>query len=208
MRILATGAHFDDVELGCGGSLMKWKGEGHQIFIYVATHSGYDDPEGRAVRDRDVARTEGVAAAAMLGADLLEGGGPTLKLQFGEALNTDVTLVVSRIEPDLVLTHWSGDVHHDHKALNSSVVHCCRHVQRLLTYRSNWYESGRHFDPRYCVDISKNMQQKIELIERYASENGRTGGKWCDYARVQARTLGLANGVEFAEGFEMLKWLE
>jgi LmbE family N-acetylglucosaminyl deacetylase len=50
MNILALGAHSDDIELGCGGSLARYASLGHNIYLYVATKSGYSDSEGNLIR--------------------------------------------------------------------------------------------------------------------------------------------------------------
>lgn len=207
-RVLAIGAHFDDVELGCGGSLLRWKEQGWEISVFTATHSGYADPEGNVIRSSDVARAEGVAAAKKMGAELYEGGFRTFEIEFGETLNAKVVEVIQSTEPDLVLTHWRNDAHHDHRALALSTLHASRHVPAVLMYRCNWYDGDEPFDPRYWVDISDTIEGKVELIETYASENGRTGGAWVDFARSQARLGGLKSGVAFAEGFEVVKWVE
>lgn len=206
MRVLAVGAHHDDVELGCGGSLLLWKGQGHEITIYTATRSGYSDPGGAVVRSDAAARAEGVAAAEFLGAELIAGDAPTLALEFAEPLNRELLGVVERVRPDLVLTHWSGDVHHDHRALALASLHCCRHLPRLLMYRANWYESDRRFDPRFFVEITPTLEKKIELVGTYRSENERTAQVWSDYIRASARLDGLKTGVPFAEGFEVVTW--
>ena len=59
MNVLAIGAHFDDVELGCGGTLAKHKAKGDSVFVYIATESGYRAADNTVIRDNDVARREG-----------------------------------------------------------------------------------------------------------------------------------------------------
>lgn len=206
MKILAIGAHFDDVELGCGGSLLSWKKEGHSRTIFTATRSGYKDPQGHIIRTDQTAREEGFRAAKFLGAELITADFPTLELEFSEPLNCKLIEVLQQVKPDLVLTHWMGDAHHDHRALALASLHCCRNVPKFLTYRVNWYEGREHFDPRFLVDISETLEQKIELIKIYESENHRTHETWLDFVQSQARTMGLKAGVRFAEGFEVIKW--
>ena len=206
MNILAIGAHFDDVELGCGGSLFYWKEQGHNINIFTATLSGYHNSLGNVVRSNEVAIAEGQQAAKFLDAQLITGDFPTFELQFSEPLNQKLITAITLVQPDLVLTHWSGDIHHDHRELGLATLHCCRHIPKLLTYSSNWYESDRRFDPRFFVDISNSLDKKIELIKIYQSENLRTNQIWLDYTYSQARLMGLKAGVQYAEGFEVVKW--
>ncbi len=59
MNVLAVGAHFDDIELGCGGTLARHVQKGDDVTVYVATHSGYSNPSGKIIRSREVAKKKG-----------------------------------------------------------------------------------------------------------------------------------------------------
>lgn len=67
MEVLAIGAHFDDIELGCGGSLVKHIKNKDKVYMYVITDSEYDDYDGTIMRTKDVALEEGKNAIPMLG---------------------------------------------------------------------------------------------------------------------------------------------
>jgi N-acetylglucosamine malate deacetylase 1 len=207
VRILAIGAHADDVELGCGGSLLLWGKRGHDLSLYIATDSAYRDPAGREIRAAAGAAAEAAQSAAILRADLRIGNLAALHLAFGEALNAALVDEIDRVRPDLVLTHWPEDSHVDHAALGLATIHACRRVPRILTYRSNWYVAAGQFDPRFYVDISTEIEEKLNLVAVYASETARTSGVWLDWCRNDARARGYAVGVEYAEGFGVIKWL-
>lgn len=207
MKILAIGAHFDDIELGCGGSLLQWKSKGYEIVLFIASQSGYQNAQGKIIRSNDVAYQEGLESSKYLGARLIAGNFPTFELEFNESLNSKLIETLDNVKPDLVLTHWTGDVHHDHRALALASLHCCRHVPKFLMYCSNWYGSDERFDPKFFVDISDTIEKKIELVKIYQSENTRTGGLWLDYVSSYSRIMGLKAGVEYAEGFQLVRWL-
>jgi LmbE family N-acetylglucosaminyl deacetylase len=207
MKILAIGAHYDDIELGCGGSLSRWKKEGHEIHYFVASESGYSTPEGQVIRSSEIARKEGHKAAAMMNACLTEGLIPSFEVEFVESLNAILLKLLKEIKPDIMLTHWHGDVHHDHRALARASIHCSKHVPRLLMYSSNWYESEVRFNPMFFVDITRYLDEKVKLIQVYESEITRTHGRWLDFVVSQARLNGLKAETKYAEGFEALKWL-
>ena len=67
MNILAIGAHFDDIELGCGGTLAKHIKNGDKVYVFVATRSGFSDHRGKLVRSNEVAMKEGKNAMQKLG---------------------------------------------------------------------------------------------------------------------------------------------
>ncbi|MBP2233374.1 LmbE family N-acetylglucosaminyl deacetylase [Azospirillum agricola] len=206
MRILALGAHADDVELGCGGSLLRWAAEGHEIVLYVATDSAYAAPDGRPVRTAQTAAREAEASARRLGAQLVIGSFRALELTFAEPLNTTLAALFEEVRPDLALVHHSADTHPDHRALSLATSHASRRCHRLLGYASNWYVSPDIFDPRMSVDISETLEEKLALIELFESENGRTGGVWQEHARALAAVQGRRCGVRYAEAFQVVKY--
>mgnify|MGYP002633792457 CR=1 FL=1 len=205
MKVLAIGAHADDVELGCGGTLLAWAAAGHDVNIWVATESAYTAPDGTQVRSAEGARAEAEAAADQIGAKLEIGPFKSFELAFAEPLNSVLVPLVARIAPDIVLTHWDGDTHPDHKALGLSSLHACRHVPTVLTYCSNWYPSAATFDPRVHVDISETLEGKLDLIRLFESENARTDGAWCEWIEAQARTFGQRINTRYAEAFGSTK---
>jgi LmbE family N-acetylglucosaminyl deacetylase len=205
MKILAIGAHADDVELGCGGALLKWAAEGHEITVHVATSSGYASPDGTPIRSDANAAAEARASAARLGAALSIGDFPCLGLVPGEALNNAMHDVIRGTSPDLLLIHWEGDTHSDHRILAGACLHACRLVPTVLAYASNWHRGTTAFSPQVFVDITAELDAKLALIELFVSENGRTGGVWQRWVRSQAESLGFVAAVGAAEGFMVVK---
>ena len=67
MKILAIGAHLDDIELACGGTLARAIEKGHQVKMVVMTKSGYKNFDGKIIRTEDEAKSEGISAAKSLG---------------------------------------------------------------------------------------------------------------------------------------------
>ena len=91
MNILAIGAHFDDVELGCGGALAKHVSQGDLVYVYVATRSGFSNQYDQAVRSSEKAFEEAGNAMAILGVrEMLCGNFETLAVEFVDALNVDI----------------------------------------------------------------------------------------------------------------------
>src|SRR6201999_2612318 len=182
MNVLAIGAHFDDVELGCGGALAKHVGKGDDVTVYVATASGFANHRNQEIRSNDIAQAEGEAARKTLGVErLICGAFKTLEIEFVDALNIEILRIIEDQKIELVYTHWIGDVHHDHQAVGRASLHSSRHVPRLLMYRSNWYHSPIDFHGNYYVDITDTWLKKREAIMAHASEVNRTGHKWISF---------------------------
>ena len=112
MKVLALGAHFDDIELGCGGSLIKHVKNKDKVYMFVLTDSGYEQYDGKVERTREVALREGQEAASLLGVErLLCGGFKTKELECSVPLIEKINRVIDEMEIDLIYTHWAHDVH-------------------------------------------------------------------------------------------------
>lgn len=209
MNILAIGAHFDDVELGCGGSLAKHVDRNDSVFVYVATVSGFTNHKNDKVRSNATALSEGQHAMDILGvSEMFTGQFDTLAVEFVDELNVEILKIVEEKSIDLVYTHWPGDVHHDHQAVAKASLHSCRHVPRLLVYRSNWYHSAQIFRDNFYVDISDHWETKKASILAHKSEVERTKYKWIEFFQNEARNAGQRIGTKYAEAFEVVKWLQ
>lgn len=207
MNILAIGAHFDDIELGCGGALAKHVYEGDNVYAYVATKSGFTNHQNIEIRSNDIATQEGENAMKILGVSLIKGNFNTLEIEFIDDLNLEIVKIIETKKIDLVYSHWMGDIHHDHQAVARASLHSCRHVPRQLMYRSNWYHSNIEFKGNFYVDISSFWELKRKSIEAHISEMDRTGKKWIDFFDNEAKNAGQRIGVKKAEVFEVIKWL-
>lgn len=209
MNILAIGAHFDDIELGCGGAIARHIAAGNNITVYVATESGFSDHRNKTIRSSDTARAEAEEAMHILGVkNMICGSFKALELEFIDALNIEILRIVEENRIDLVFSHWAGDIHHDHYALAKASLHGCRHVPRMLMYRSNWYHTNQEFVGNFYIDISDYWKIKEEAIKAHKSEMKRTGEKWISFFRNEAENAGQRIGVEKAEVFQVIKWLE
>ena len=207
-NILAVGAHFDDIELGCGGSIAKHSKNGDNVYVFVATLSGFSNPYKKSIRKNSLAKKEGKKAMKVLGIKKLYSGKfKTLKVEFNEELNVEILKIIEKHKIDLVYGHWLGDIHHDHQAVGKSTLHSARHVKNILLYRSNWYDSGISFNGNFYVDISKTWEIKKKSIEMHKSEMERTGKKWIKFFHNEAINAGQKINVKYAEVFEVVKFV-
>lgn len=207
MNVLAVGAHFDDIELGCGGSLARHAKNGDKVIGFIATNSDFSNKEGEILRKSSEAVEEALCASKKIGYQLLLGNIPTFHLEYGEEIHAKLIRIIEENNIDLIYTHWNHDVHHDHRNLAISTLHVARHVSRLLMYRSNWYISEAAFQENFYVDITETWDIKANAIQLYESEYRRVGKKWLTYFKQEAINNGLKIGVGYAEAFQVVKWL-
>src|SRR5271157_3324105 len=111
MNILAIGAHPDDIELGCGGLLIKSARAGHNVFMYTLTRGGASgEPRERT--------EELQKSAKFIGAkDLKIDDFEDTKLTPGPELINHIESYIRFSDPDLIITHSQKDIHHDHRAI-------------------------------------------------------------------------------------------
>lgn len=207
MNILAIGAHFDDVEIGCGGTLARHQKQGDKVFVQVITNSEYQNHDGRVMRERKVALTEGQKAAGILGFNLICNGYETKQVFYNYKLIEDINRVIDDHQIDLVYTHWDFDVHQDHQAIGKATLAAARKVKRLLMYQSNLYMNTTPFLANYFVDISDFINVKIEAIKAHETEVRKFGPGWLDFWINEALNNGKKFDVKYAEAFQLVKYL-
>ena len=208
MNVLAVGAHFNNIEIGCGGTLLKHVQRGDKVILYVATSSGFLNPERVAVGKNDAIFEDGREAAKIIGGRLICGGFETLKLEFEDSLNAKLVQIIEKEKIDLIYTHHTGDPQHDHRALSLACMHAGRHVPRILMYRCTRFQSDVPFVANYYVDVTDTWDQKLAAIGEYRAVYGNVVADKIDFLTNEARNNGLQTGVKYAEGFQCVKWLE
>jgi hypothetical protein len=208
MKILAIGAHADDIELGVGGTISRHAAEGHSVSILLVTHSAYSNFEGRVIRSRETALSEAKSAAKIMGTDdVICLDYETKCVSYDVKLIEDINRHIDKMKPDVIYTHWDGDINQDHSAISQATIVAGRNVPRILMYRSNWYKSYKHFENNFYVDISDYIETKVKAIRAHESEMSRRGEDWIDFFKNQCRNNGQEVGVRYAESFQTIKWL-
>ena len=207
MNILGVGAHFDDLELGCSGTLMKHIHNGDKVYMIIITDSGYKDPRGKEIRAIEIARQEGQNAAKIIGGELICLEYSTFMVPFNEELTKTLNKYIEDLKINTVYSHWIGDVHRDHQAAGRCALMAGRRVPRFLMYRSNFYDSDRQFAGKFYSDISDFMDLKLKVISAHKSELKRVRYQWLDFFKNQNSNDGQKIGVEYAECFEVIRYL-
>ncbi|MBF0244659.1 MAG: PIG-L family deacetylase [Planctomycetes bacterium] len=207
MTILAIGAHFDDIEIGCGGTLAKHLAQGDRVLACVVTNSKYTDYNGGLMRSAEIALAEGREAARVLGYQLICLDYNCKCVNYGFELIEAINKLVDENKVDTVYTHWDGDVHQDHSAVSLSTIAGARKVHRLLMYQSNLYFSSQPFHANHFSDISDFIDIKMEAIRAHKTEVKKFGQGWLDFWKNEAHNNGKKFGVAYAEAFRAIKYL-
>jgi LmbE family N-acetylglucosaminyl deacetylase len=198
MRVLAIGAHPDDIELGCGGTLLRHRSSGDDVVLLVMT-TGERGPQDSMSRVLEQQR-----AARLLGADLQWGGFDDGAVDGGTAGTQVVEQVLRWFRPDVVYTHSVQDTHQDHRATAQATLSATRRHCRVLHYRS---PSTLNFCPQVFVDIDGLVEAKLELIRAHGSQVAGSSMIDLDVVEAEARCQGFQARVRAAEGFTTERFL-
>ena len=194
MNVLAVGAHPDDIEIGCGGTLLAHRRHGDRVTMLVMT-TGERGPQ--AARSRIAEQQD---AAQMLDADLVWGGFDDGAVPDGRAAIDLIQDVVRQHDCDVVYSHGRNDTHQDHRATASATLAACRRAQRVLLYES---PTSFGFTPSVFVDIDDVVEAKAELIRSHMSQVLKNGLVDLEAVEGQARYRGFQARLRRAEAFEV-----
>ncbi len=188
--ILAIGAHPDDVEFGCGGTLSKLLAEGNEINILTLSLGHYGG-------DPVVRKKEAYEAAKLQGANLYLGDFSDTNITNGIETIQFIEKIVQKVKPTHVYTHSISDNHQDHRSTYQSTVTACRSVANLFSYLSP--SSTIDFRPNTFINIDDYMDSKLKVISAYTSQistrpylqpeliiaTARYWGRFCNYSLVE-----------------------
>ncbi len=209
MKIMAIGAHLDDIEIACGGTLAKAIAAGHQVKALIMSKSGYTNKEGGVQRSDDVAVEEGVQALRTLGiADIEILDFPTKDIPFRSDVVNAIDVSMAKYNPDIVFTHHPFDTHQAHEGVSKATIAAARRKNTVFFYEPIT-PSGRSyvpFKPSLYVDIEATLDKKIESLKCHKSEYNKFGAEdWIEGVRCRCGFRGYEIGKKFAEAFEILR---
>jgi LmbE family N-acetylglucosaminyl deacetylase len=201
LKLLCLGAHPDDIEIGCGGTILRLAAEVPELVVRWIVFSGTGLREVEA-RSSAAAFLENVSAKQLEVLGFHDGyfpfQGADIKDCF-EAIKRD-------FDPSLILTHWQGDAHQDHRLL-AELTHNTFRDHLVLEYEIPKYD-GDLGNPTFFVTLTRaQIRQKVETIARhFPSQLGRN---WFSdetfLAMARLRGIGCNASEGLAEAFHVKK---
>lgn len=216
VQILAFGAHPDDVELGCSGTLYKLHRIGYTTAIVDLTE-GEMGSRG-TVADR---RREAEEAARILEvAHRRNLQIPDTHIEINLTNRQKVIEVVRALRPRLVFAPYPGDRHPDHMHASQLITEACYYsgLKKILPElpphrpeRIVYYMCHYPFTPSFVVDISEEFERKMKAIQAYRSQFFNpdwpethtfiSSKEFLESVEIRARHYGWMSGVRYAEPF-------
>ncbi len=209
MKILAVGAHLDDIEIACGGTLAKAIEAGHDVKVIIMSKSGYTNKEGKLQRSDEIAIAEGTNALHILGIyDIEILDFPTKDIFFQSDVVNAIDVIMSFYNPDIIFTHHPFDTHQAHVGVSNATIAAARRKNTIFFYEPIT-PSGRSyvaFRSQLYVDIESTLEKKIASLREHKSEYNKFGAEdWIEGVRYRCGFRGYEIGKKFAEAFEVLR---
>lgn len=204
MKYLFIGAHADDIEIGCGGTLLK-ASKNNQIFNYIATNSEYSDENGKLIRTAQDAKNDIKRCYDGKKIKNIIGASKVFYLKNNEKLRSELLRLKKKFLPSVVFLPWIHDPHPDHKNLAEAALTVFKDSDNILMYRSNWYYSINNFNKNFYSDITANYKHKIKLVLNFKSEIKRTKSLWVKRIENECIANGNIINKKYAEAFEVVK---
>lgn len=208
-NILIIGAHFDDAELGAGGTAAKLVSEGKKVYKLTLTDNKTDFAQKGIFVNYDSSKVQSAKACSVLGVVEIDDFVPVecSTLSYSKALMQRVEKVIYDYNIDTVFVHFGTDMNQDHVAANQICVTAARHCSNILQFQSNGYILDNVFYPTYFVDVSDFIEKKKQALRCYSTEHDRFN-RLFEMNIERNHTWGYGNEVEYAEGFKILKFLQ
>lgn len=217
LRILAVGAHPDDIEIRCGGTLARYAQDGHHVMMAYATNG---EKGHRTIPPAELAQireAESRASAAVIGAQVFWLGFPDAELFYDKETRLVFVDMIRQAKPDIIFTHWREAYHPDHMTTSelvcgasyiSTVPHVqtnhppCESVPRIFYFEVDYSveaAASEYVDVTDVYDLKRKMLSAHESQFVWLKENHDVD----IMARMEMRDTrdGAICGVSFAEHF-------
>lgn len=199
MKILAVGAHPDDIEFGCGGVLIKFVEAGHKVFLSILS-------EGETKAPPPLRMLEQEKSADIMGISGIFWNGKDGDIKVDRKHIDNIEKVVNLIEPDIVFCPWEKDIHQDHEMTSKLVLIAARRIKNVLFCETI---SSRDFNPGMFSDVSSICRIKLNALRAHVSQVPDTGIDGLDMIQMSEATMrhrGMQCRVSAAEGFVPFKY--
>jgi len=219
MRILAVGAHPDDIEFLCAGTLLKFRNRGDEIFTAVLCNGDKGHYEIGPEELARIRRLEAEEAAKSEGATLVSVGAfPDLEVYADSESRRKAVEIIRQAKPDLILTHYPDDYMCDHSTTGRLVIDAS-FVASLPNYRTESPHTKAipplyfmdavaavNFQPTDYVDISELIEEKGKALLCHQSQYqwllNHDGIDYVDFMKKHSAFRGVQCGVKYAEAFQ------
>ncbi len=218
MKILVISVHPDDETLGCGGTILKHKDNGDEIYWLILTKA-----------DKSVEFTEEFVAKRKMEIKIVSnqyGFKQTINLGFNTTklhqvdfnnLIDIISATIKDIKPQIIYMNNRSDIHTDHQVAAKAILSCTKSFRYPFIEKILMYECisetemaaplpENMFIPNVYSDISNYIEKKVDIMKIYKSEvQNPPMPRSLENIRALARYRGASCGVDYAEAFMLVR---
>lgn len=205
-KILVIGAHFDDAELGCGGTMAKLAREGKEVYKLTLTDNVTNFEQMNIHVDLENSCRDSADACLKTGVTEITDFNMSEcnKLIYSTDIMQKVEKIIFDKNIDTVFIHFDSDMNQDHVAASKISLTAARHCKNIFCYQSNGYVLDKPFYPTVFFDISDFYMTKKSALDCYRGDHNRFD-RLFDISLKKTEVWGYANRVHYAEGFVPIK---
>ena len=202
------GAHYDDAELGAGGTMAKLAAEGKNVYKLTLTDNVTKSSHLHINVEYETSVRESALACEVLGVKEITEFEPVecCHLFYDTETMQRVEDVLYKYSIDTVFMHYNDDLNQDHISASKICLTAARHCQNVFFYQSNLYILPRVFTPTVYFDISDYIDKKREALYKYTGDHNRFNSLF-ETNIERNHVWGYSNKCAYAEGFVAQKLL-
>lgn len=206
-NILAIGAHADDIEINCGGTVALHVKRGDNVIILVMAEPFFTNYDGKVLRPRDIGDSEEKKAAQILGAKVINLGFKDNSVLYSVETIEAINKIIDQYKIDTVYTHWHHESNQDHSRTAHATISAARYIPNILMYEPMFpngktYES---FRSQIYVDITSTFELKMDALKCHKSQIEKFGNGFLEAIEGRARYRGYEIGCKYAESYEVIR---
>tara|TARA_R110000824_G_scaffold57547_1_gene156447 strand:- start:1181 stop:1828 length:648 start_codon:yes stop_codon:yes gene_type:complete len=212
MNVMAIGAHPDDIEFGCGGTLLKHYQDGDDvIYVCMTNTESVDATIGKTIRSKEQLKEETKKATEKLKVKYLEYlPFKDLHVPFSFESVSKLESLIKKYKVDMIYTHWAGDSNQDHISTFKTTMAAARYVKNVYCYEQ--IPIPRHTENQmrinHYVDVTDIFKDKIIAAECHKSQfkkYNNIGFNVKENLKTLAKFRGIQANCKYAEAFQIIK---
>ena len=204
-KILVLAPHTDDGELGCGGSMAKFCAEGKEVFYAAFCLCSKSLPVDLPANALELQCKKATSILGIPSSNLILFNYEVRELPASrQKILEELLQLNNNINPDLVLLPAASDIHQDHQTIHQEGMRAFKNIT-LAGYELPW--NNYSFHNSFFIRLTETqIEKKVNSLKEYKSQAQRNYMQE-DFIRSLAKVRGVQANSEYAEAFEIYKWI-
>jgi LmbE family N-acetylglucosaminyl deacetylase len=212
MNVMAIGAHPDDIEFGCSGTIVKHVRKGDfVVYVCMTSTSSVDATTDKVIRSEDELTNEVLSSVKVLGVRAVKFlQFKDLHVPFSFESVSSLEKIIKEHNIDTIYTHWAGDSNQDHISTFKTTMAAARYVPNVFCYEQ--IPIPRHTENpmsiNYYSDITNTFETKMRASKCHKSQFKKYEKAGFDVEKnlkTMAQYRGIQANCEYAEAFQIIK---